>query len=197
MKKTFFISVLTVITILLNGCCGGEGLPDFYFTIRNLSIRDVLDGEGGWPLDTEYYSKQKLFKVITIDDYSRIAESKFSTGNSCTSFISNAYACSPEEPREMSINHVTDIRFTNTDTASYPVEDLTDLFEFITNYREEYTSIRSFLNEDGVFWELKEKYYFRFTGSLSGETQLTFDLTVTLSNGDKFVFSDEVMRLKP
>jgi hypothetical protein len=178
--------------------CGCKPLPPpKKFSIKDLNIQDFVLGNSAFNKET-FYPKDQYFKSINVMDFEFISQNQESKMSYF--FITGVYACSPIPPS--SIQTFTEIKIINKKEITLSDnnlvlkdQEITDKF-LISNYpRPSGENITYFLeNEQWIF--MGEPFYLRWEGSISNETELTFDVFIKLDDGQEYFFEEEVMKIK-
>lgn len=180
-----------------DSCGCGPSLPLREFSLEDLAIGDLLIGNSAFNPEL-FYPKDQYFKVIEILEFEYLTENQYFEGGYY--FFNKVYACSPLP--NFSIQGITELRIVNKketvlseSNLILEEQDISEKF-LITNYPSiDGQAIVSFLEEEQKFY-LGESFFLKWNDFISGETELIFDIFIRLSDGQEFLFTDEVMKIK-
>ncbi|WP_194976883.1 hypothetical protein [Aquiflexum lacus] len=180
-----------------DSCGCGSPIPMREFSIKDLTIGDLVIGTSAFNPDL-FYAKDQYFKVIEISGFEYLTENqdfKFSFH-----FFNSVYACSPAP--NISFQHIAELKIINKketvlseSNLILEAQDISEKF-LISNYPSiDGQAIISLLEEEQKFY-LGESFFLKWNESITGETELIFDIFIKLSDGQEFLFADEVMKIK-
>lgn len=181
----------------LQDSCGGRFKKDeirvtnFRITRFDIANTDI----NGNLLDTSnYYPVDSVFKMFFILEKMKVAKHKSTN----FSFSTPLYACSPAEP--MSVNKIIDIDIiskSSFDEFEIPVEvgdNIKKLFFFKVNNDSYYYIYSDYLSSK--FGYETDKLFIRPNFYPSENFELRFDVIISMSDGAKHEFNDQVLKIK-
>jgi hypothetical protein len=205
MKKAFTFLVVIVVTELIPVSCGlwcnsSMCECDDFSSIKNFEIvalKMETSTQTRTNVDTSLvYSTNDVLKTFFIAEKRDVALLTFPNSG----FGKAAYACSPLEPHavqfidKIEILSKVDVFWNNDQDPILSGQDITNRFKIGHYSSSHYQPINSFISN------LKIYYYDRFGLRLAEipyqETRLVFDVFITLSDGKKFDFKDEVLKVR-
>jgi hypothetical protein len=190
-----------LIPVSFTNCCKcGDPGPDQVYKIESFLIRTQYENAIEVQDTAEFYPYDSVGKLIAVDTFKRISYLSPSYG---VSFASSATACDCVVPEMIIQNHITTINITCeqdvtiSDSISIKAGELLNSYFGVksSSYQVSY-SIAEFLSfSKWPRYEYPDMSIF-FNTKPSTEVSLLFDIEITLSDGKKFLFANEQLKIK-
>ncbi len=193
MKRAFLLTAFILISeSFLGSCslicsCGCDSGPAKQLDIQSWKVSTV-DGNLSATSSSTSKDFDKVFKWLSMDSWNlvRAEETK--------SFYKAAYACSPaplkavQDFASIQIKSVVEVSYDNDTDLIKVGDDITSRF-VMGMYYGQFVSVNDFIKEHSIYNE--DLYLLRLKSKPHQQTDLRFDIIITLSDGKVFELKNE------